>query len=217
MTLPEIEVTVPEVEVTVPDVEVPEATRPEATPELEAEDDGSSAPLWVLVILAIIVVGFISYFGARAGGKKQSQTAPVQAPPPPPSAPAAWKEGARSAYADARWLYDEMDVELAVWRGDTLYEAQISNSSAAINTTHQSTWNQLPARLSAERDALYRVESTSGDQHVAQVATALVDNLNATRASVDCIADARRNRRATEDEGSKRAPSILPVRPSLVR
>jgi hypothetical protein len=198
VTLPEVEV--PDVEVPAPEP-APEAA-PAPDPAPEAEDDGSSAPLWLVVILAIIIIGFIAYFGARSGGKKESQPAPAQTPPPPPAAPTPWKEAARSAYAEARWLYDEMDVELATWRGDTLYEAQISRSTAAINTAHQSTWNQLPTRLSAARDALYRVESTAGDPHVAQIATTLADNLNTTRQAVDRLAAARRSRRAAEDDGS---------------
>jgi hypothetical protein len=95
-----------------------------------------------------------------------------------------------------------MDVELASWRGDTLYEAQTADSTASVDTTHQSTWNQLPTRLSAARDALYQVEASAGDPHVSQVATTLADNLSTTRSAVDRVADARRNRLAAEDGGS---------------
>jgi len=199
------EVSLPDVsapEVTAPEVTAPETTAaaPEAAPEpvAEADDDGSSVPLWVVVVLGIIIIGFISYFAARSGSKKQAQ--PVAVPAPPVVAPVAaeWKAAARSAYAESRWLYDEMDVELATWRGDTLYEAQVAGGAAALDTTRQATWNQLPARMGAARDGLYRVESAVGDPHVAQLATALADNLNATRAAVDRLADARRSRRAVE-------------------
>jgi hypothetical protein len=62
--------------------------------------------------------------------------------------------------------------------------------------------------MGAARDALYRVESTVGGPHVAQLATALADNLDATRASVDRLANARRSCRAVEaDPGSN--PTIV--------
>jgi hypothetical protein len=148
--------------VTAPETAAPETTAP------EAEDEGSSVPLWVVVVLGIIIIGFISYFAARSGSKRQAQPVPIAAPPaaaPPAPAPVAaeWKAAARSAYAESRWLYDEMDVELATWRGDTLYEAQVSSSTAVLDTTRQATWNQLPARMGAARDGLYRVESMVGD------------------------------------------------------
>jgi hypothetical protein len=199
-------------EVTAPEVTAPEATAPapEAAPEPvpEAEDDGSTVPLWVVVVLGIIIIGFVSYSAARSGSKRQAQPVAVQAPPAAAPVPVEWKAAARSAYAESRWLYDEMDVELATWRGDTLYEAQGANGAAALDTARQATWNQLPARMGAARDTLYRVESTVGGPHVAQLATALVDNLDATRAAVDRLANARRSRRAVEaDPGSN--PTIV--------
>lgn len=77
-----------------------------------------------------------------------------------------------------------------------------------LDTTRQATWNQLSARMGAARDGLYRVESMAGDPHVGQLATALADNLDATRAAVDRLADARRGRWAVEaDPGSN--PTVV--------
>jgi hypothetical protein len=219
--------------VTLPDgseVSAPEVTAPEAAPEpapapepvpeepaAEAEDDGSTAPLWVIVILGIIIIGFISYFAARSGSKKQSQPVAAAAPPAVVPVSAEWKGAARSAYAESRWLYDEMDVELATWRGDTLYEAQVANGAAALDTMRQATWNQLPARMGAARDGLYRLESMVGDPHVAQLATALVANLDATRAAVDRLADARRSRRAVEADPGSNPTAVTEARTSESR
>jgi hypothetical protein len=110
-----------------------------------------------------------------------------------------------------------MDVELATWRGDTLFEAQVSSSAAALDTMRQATWNQLPARMGAARDGLYRLESMVGDPHVAQLATALVDNLDATRAAVDRLADVRRSRRAVEADPGSNPTAVTEARTSESR
>jgi hypothetical protein len=45
--------------------------------------------LWVVVVLGMIVIGFIAYFAARSGSKKQAQPVPAPVPPAPvPPAPA---------------------------------------------------------------------------------------------------------------------------------
>jgi hypothetical protein len=173
--------------------------------------------LWVIVILGVIIIGFISYFAARSGSKKQSQPVVAAAPAAVVPVSVEWKGAARSAYAESRWLYDEMDVELATWRGDTLFEAQVSSSAAALDTMRQATWNQLPARMGAARDGLYRLESMVGDPHVAQLATALVDNLDATRAAVDRLADARRSRRAVEADPGSNPTAVTEARTSESR
>ena len=213
VTLPEIEapdIEAPDIEA--PDVELPEAGAPE-TEAPAAEDDGSTAPIWVIVLLGLIIVGFIAYFGARSGSRRQAQSAPTQAPPPQPAPVpiAPWNEDARSAYGDARWLYEEMTVELATWRGDALYDAETANGAPAVDTARQAAWNQLPARMGAARDALYRVESAK-DPHASQVATALVDQLNGTRSAVDRLANARRERRLAETESTTDSGAVAEAR-----
>ena len=97
VTLPEDGVTLPEVtapETTAPETTAPETTAPEAAPAPEetapeAEDEGSTAPLWVIVVLGMIIIGFVAYFAARSGSKKQAQPVPAPAPPPPPPVPPA--------------------------------------------------------------------------------------------------------------------------------
>ena len=175
-------------------------------PETTSEDDGDSSTLWAIGLLALVLIGLIAFFASRSG--KSEQTVSVQAPPPAAPAPVDFRESARSAYAESRWLYDTMDVELGTWRGDTLYEAQISSSTAAINTTHQAAWNQLPTRMSAARDALYKVESTVGDPHIAHLATVLGDNLNTTRSALDRVADSRRHRRSVADDPAAAAGAL---------
>lgn len=221
VTLPEVEapdIEAPDIEA--PDIEAPDVDLPEAGGEAEApaaEDDGSTAPIWVIVLLGLIIVGFIAYFGARSGSRRQAQSAPVETPPQqPPAAPAAWQEGARTAYADARWLYEEMTVDLATWRGDTLFEAETAGGSAALDTAHQSAWNQLPSRMGSARDALYRVESAN-DPHASQVAKSLVDQLNSTRSAVDRLANARRQRRMVEAESAGDSAAVAEARSSESR
>jgi hypothetical protein len=141
-------------------------------------------------------------------GELPEVTAPdITAPAPEAAAtPAApdWKTDARSAYAEARWLYDEMDGPLATWRGDSLYQAG-KPGAARPDPARQGTWDRLPARMSAARDALYRVESAAPSSSTAQLATVLVAELSATRAGVDQLAEARRARRAAEDDPAQDA------------
>jgi hypothetical protein len=89
-TLPEVsapEVTAPET--TAPETTAPETTAPAPEAAPEPEDDGSTVPLWVVVVLGMIIIGFIAYFAARSGSKRQAQPVPAPAPPAPapPAAP----------------------------------------------------------------------------------------------------------------------------------
>jgi hypothetical protein len=84
-TLPEISAP----EVTAPETTAPETTAPAPEAAPEPEDDGSTVPLWVVVVLGMIIIGFIAYFAARSGSKRQAQPVPAPAPPAPapPAAP----------------------------------------------------------------------------------------------------------------------------------
>ena len=104
-----------------------------------------------------------------------------------------------------------MTVELATWRGDALYDAETANGAAAVDTTHQAAWNQLPARMGTARDALYRVESFN-DPRASQVATSLVDQLTGTRSAVDRLASARRQRRLAEAESTADSGAVTEAR-----
>jgi hypothetical protein len=84
-TLPEISAP----EVTAPETTAPETTAPAPEAAPEPEDDGSTVPLWVVVVLGMIIIGFIAYFAARSGSKRQAQPVPAPVPPAPaPPAPA---------------------------------------------------------------------------------------------------------------------------------
>jgi hypothetical protein len=105
------------------------------------------------------------------------------------------------AYADARWLYDELDPSLARWRGDILYDAGQAQG-APTDTSKQGAWNRIPARMDSARESLYRVEGAAPDAEVSRLAKALLDQLAATRGAVDALADAHRARRVAEADMS---------------
>lgn len=95
-------ITLPE-GVTLPEATVPETTTPDTAPETtappateapaseasdaapESEDDGVPAWVWVLIIL--LLVGFVSWIGARAGARSKTAAPPQQPPAPPPDEP----------------------------------------------------------------------------------------------------------------------------------
>jgi hypothetical protein len=201
-------------DVAAPEAEAPEAEAPDSssssepseTPppsETTGADDGeadSDVPVWVWVILGLLVVGVVAWFGARAGSKRSSSDQPA--------AVEDWRSSARSAYSDSRWLYDELDAPLARWRGDVLFDARQADAGSSAAAANQAAWNQLPARMDAAREALYRLEGAAPNAEVSRLANDLLNQLTTTRTAVDTLADAHRARRAAEADTSTPAEDL---------
>ncbi len=181
------------------EAEAPATTESEAPATTEGSgQDGSSdsdIPVAVWVVLGLLVIAGVALLAARIGrGGAAKDT--------PPSAVPAWRSSARSAYADSRWLYDELDSPLARWRGDALFRADQGDDAQQVDGIRQAAWNQLPARMDSAREALYRVEGAAPEPEVVRLAKSLLDQLPATRSSVDTLAEAHRARRAAEADTS---------------
>jgi hypothetical protein len=152
-------------------------------------------PLAVWLILGLLVLGLVVWLAARSGSREASQQRPARTPEP------LWRSSARSAYSDVRWLYDELDVPLAIWRGESLFDPQAAMASSAASS-HQATWSQIHERIDRARESLYRVEGAMPNTEVARLATRMLDEVTATRDAVDALADAHRRRRAAEADTS---------------
>jgi hypothetical protein len=121
-----------------------------------------------------------------------SKRSVVVAPPP-----VSWKDNARSGYADARWLYDAMTEDLAVWRGNAASQAETTALPSA-DTSLATTWQQLDGRTSQGRDKLYALEASAPDHKTAQMASATIASMLTLRKALDARADARQNYRTVE-------------------
>ncbi|MGI9608667.1 MAG: hypothetical protein ACR2NL_00075, partial [Acidimicrobiia bacterium] len=184
-----IPVTTPDVttpDLTTPEVSVPEVTTPPATetPDETAPEDSEEVPVWVWVLLGLLVVGLVSWMGARSGSRRDTPPPVAVVPSQPDSATIA-----RTAYADARWLYDQLTPGLATWKGDTQHAIQ-SGSGAGLSDRN-AVWSEADTRLKTARDALYNVESMNPQAPIGGAATDLVTSLNSVREGVDRLAAAR--------------------------
>jgi len=195
-----------------PEEQAPEADVPEVTdaPEVEAPDAETTVPsestdeeggtasayrIAVWIILGLLVIAVVAWFAARVGrGGRSSDAAPQQVEE--------WRTSARTAYAESRWLHDELDSPLARWRGEDLYYAGHDDATRRDDATKQAAWNQVPARMDAAREALYRVEGAAPNTEVSRLAKGLLDQLTTTRLSFDALAEAHRARRAAEADPS---------------
>jgi 3-mercaptopyruvate sulfurtransferase SseA len=94
-------------------------------------------------------------------------------------------------------LYDGLTEDLAVWRGNALFEGT-SEAGAAAGTGLAETWEQLGDRTDKATDSLYRGEAAAPDQTSAQTIRTVVAALQATRSAVDARAEARFNTRGVD-------------------
>jgi hypothetical protein len=187
-----------------PTVERPEPTAPPATeapaPEptvappvaeepAEGEDEGlPPEALWIGLGLLLIVL----LIGWAMGRSRKSTPAPVAATPV-----VTWKDHIREGYSEARWLYDGLTEDLAVWRGNALFEGK-SDAGAAAGTSFGETWAQLGDRTDKATDSLYRAEAAAPDQTSAETIRNLVAAFQTTRSAVDARVEARSNSRRVD-------------------
>ena len=168
-----------------------------------------------LLALSFIVIVIIAIRASRRGKKDEAAAAagPAVGVTPAP----AWKATAEQAYAQSRWLYENLTPEIAQWRGDWLYTGEDKSGDRAYDaaSAQQQTWNQLGTQLVAATSTLYSLEAQV-DPARQSVVRSLIDGLNNTRTAVDDVASARlaANRAAdalVADSGNQRLQQNLAV------
>lgn len=181
-------------EITAPSPEPTSAPEPTAAPpqaEAPESGDGEGLPqeaVWIGLGLLLIFL----LIGWLMGRSRKSAPVPVAATPE-----VTWKDHTRGGYAQARWLYDSLTEDLAVWRGNALFEGK-SESGTAAGTSLAGIWVQLGDRTDQANSSLYHSEATAPDQKSAETIRDVVTALRTTRAAVDATAEARLNSRTAE-------------------
>ena len=112
---PETTTTAPEETTT---TAAPEETTTTVAPDDEADDE---TPWWLLLLVLFSLIVIIASLIRRGSRKKVTVV---------PGAPT-WKDHARAGYADARWLYDAMAEDVAVWRGNAQFDGATAVGDAA--------------------------------------------------------------------------------------
>jgi hypothetical protein len=170
------------------------------------DGDDSETPWWVLLLvlagLLLLIVAFVS-----RGSKKSAAVSPPRV---------SWKDNARAGYADARWLYDAMTEDLAVWRGNAMFDAE-SDEPMAAGTSLANTWQLLDGHMGQAGDQLYALEASAPDQKSAQMASVTISTMRALRSMVDARAASRMNYRTTESGGGAKDTSLSDAREREVR
>jgi hypothetical protein len=183
-----------------------DTTQAPTTTAVDGENADSETPWWLLLLVLagflLLIVAFVS-----RGSRKNA----VVAPPP-----VSWKDNARSGYADARWLYDAMTEDLAVWRGNALFDAE-TGTPPATGTSLGNTWQQLDGRMGQAGDELYALEASAPDQRAAQLASVTISTMRALRSTMDARAASRMNYRTTESGGGEGEGSLSDAREREVR
>lgn len=172
-----------------PATEAPPATD---TPAGDEESGfGSLLPFLGLFLLGFLLIGILI---GRSRKKKAATPPPV-----PVTEKMGFKDYARDGYSESRWMLDALSDELAIWRGNALFDGSTGPEDSA-GTALASTWAQLDDRMNRAVDQLYRAEASAPDQNTSQLVRTTVDALHATRSAVDARAQARFNTRQTEDQ-----------------
>ena len=173
--------------------DAPEATEapdaPAATDSHEAED-GDSSILW---FVALAILGFL-LVGILIGRGRKDKTPPPMAV----DAKEGFKDFLRSGYSEARWLLDAMTEDLAIWRGNALFEGRTGVDDSA-GTAMADNWAQLDDRMGRSTDQLYRAEASAPDQASAATVRVTIDALNSIREKIDARAEARFNTRGVDE------------------
>jgi hypothetical protein len=175
-----------------PDTAPPDTAPPPTTTPSGEEESGKSVPMFIgLILFAILLVGILI-------GRSRRQRTPVAAPPT-----AAGRKGfidfARDGYSEARWLLDAFTDELAIWRGNALFDGSTAPEDSP-GTALASSWAQLDERMREATDQLYRAEAAAPDQNTASAVRAAIVALNGTRSALDSRAEARFNTRHTQSQ-----------------
>lgn len=154
------------------------------------DEEATDTPWWLLILIGLALILLIVVF-TRRGSK--------QAAAPPPAV--TWKTHVRQAYAEARWLYDAMGEDIAVWRGNATFEGTTDVGSTAA-TSKAETWAELQRRQAQALDSLYALEASPPDNQSAEIARATIRTLRDTRAAVDARAEARFAYRKADTDGA---------------
>ncbi len=187
-----------------PVTEAPPAT--EAPSDTTTPEDGeSTTPWWLLILVGLGIIILISVFATRGSKKSVIVGAP----------PVSWKDNARTGYAEARWLYDAMGEDMAVWRGNAKFDGTAEVGSSA-STSRSETWTSLNPKMAAATDALYALEAAAPDTRSAEAASASVASLRSVRDALDARAESRFAYRTVE-AGSPDQAALMDAREREVR
>jgi hypothetical protein len=140
------------------------------------------------LLLIVLLIGWLM------GRSRKSAPSPAAAAPV-----VTWKDHMREGYSRARWLYDNLTEDLAVWRGNALFE-QGPDTSAAASTSLAATWAQLGDRTDKATNSLYRAEAAAPDRTSAETIRNVITALQTSRTAIDARAAARLN--SQEVDGS---------------
>jgi hypothetical protein len=133
-------------------------------------------------VLIIVGIGLVLVVSAltRRGSRQAAVT----------SRPLTWKDNARRGYAEARWLYDALDEDMAVWRGNATFD-RTADVGATAATSRAETWGDLQRRQGDASNALYALEAAAPDGRTAEAARRVISTMRTTREMVDARAEAR--------------------------
>ena len=166
---------------------VEETTTTEAATTVANGDAGQEVDWWILLVVGFGIIVLV-WAIARAGRRKDVYVAPSDP---------GWKPKARAGYADARWLFDTMDEDIAIWRGNAQFDGTTAPGSTA-ETAKADAWDAIAGRMDGARDNLYGLEAAAPDKRTAETARRVVDALAATRTALDARAEARYNYRTVD-------------------
>ena len=179
--------------------EAPDTTEAPIDPEVPVEEDDSNTTTILIIvgiILLIVVVIAVSASGRskRAEATARATAAGAAAGAAATAAPPAWQAAASQAYSESRWVYENLTSDIALWRGDSLYEAQrtvgTGQTAVTASAARQETWDQLGSQMTTATTSLYGLESQV-DTASKPVVRSAIDSLYAARTSVDEVAAAR--------------------------
>jgi len=196
--------TAPETTVTNP----PETTTPPDSPDttVPAEEGDGTTPWWLLILGLIALVAIIVAFVSRGSKKPVAVVAGALT----------WKDHARNGYAGARWAYDALSEDIAIWRGNAQFDGVTSVGQTA-STGHAETWGELADRINAARDSLYALEAASPDPRTADTARATITAMMGLRDAVDSRAEARFAYRTAESVAGDDPNALIEARDREVR
>lgn len=202
---PETSSTTPETtippETTPPETSPPESTSPE-DPEAE-----STTPWWLLILSGVALIALIVAFVSR-GSKKD--------PPPPPPGRLTWRDHAKAGYAGARWAFDALSEDVAIWRGNAQFDGTTDIGSTA-GTSLAETWAQLGPRIDTARDSLYALEADAPDPRTSEMARSVITTMAALRGAVDARAEARFAYRSAEQSATESPTALIEARDREIR
>ncbi|MEN8041586.1 MAG: hypothetical protein ABFR95_08805 [Actinomycetota bacterium] len=168
----------------------PDTTLAPTTTEADTapvDPDETETPWWLLIIVGFALLVFLLSYVRRGSTKKVQIASPTST----------WKDAARNGYTDARWLYDTMSEDLAIWRGNAKFDDS-AEVGATAGTALAAAWQDMDQRLSRASDNLYSLEASAPDQRTSRAANEVVKSMRSVRAAVDARAEARLNYRTVE-------------------